>query len=179
MAAYLVVDTLLDNPELYEEYKRLARPLAERFGGEYLARGGEMTLKETDLWSPTRLVLVRFPDAQSANSFYDSPEYQDVLKISKQSARRTVVVLEGLRGADDAQRIARRLVDALSRPYDIDGLVLHLGVSVGISLGGSAPDADAAAFPLNKAVLFTKIDAAIGKAGTQGTLARALTGAPG
>lgn len=96
MAAYLVVDTLLDNPELYEDYKRLARPLAERFGGEYLARGGEMTLKETDLWSPTRLVLVRFPDAQSANRFYDSPEYQDVLKISKQSARRTVVVLEGV-----------------------------------------------------------------------------------
>ena len=96
MAAYLVVDTLLDNPALYEEYKRLARPLAERFGGEYLARGGEMTLKETDLWSPTRLVLVRFPDAQSANRFYDSPEYQDVLKISKQSARRTVVVLEGV-----------------------------------------------------------------------------------
>jgi len=96
MAAYLVVDTLLDNPELYEDYKRLARPLAERFGGEYLARGGEMTLKETDLWSPTRLVLVRFPDAQSANRFYDSPEYQEVLKISKQSARRTVVVLEGV-----------------------------------------------------------------------------------
>jgi uncharacterized protein (DUF1330 family) len=96
MAAYLVVDTLLDNPELYEEYKRLARPLAERFGGEYLARGGEMSLKETDLWSPTRLVLVRFPDARSANHFYESPEYQDVLKISKQSARRTVVVLEGV-----------------------------------------------------------------------------------
>jgi uncharacterized protein (DUF1330 family) len=96
MTAYLVVDTLLDNPELYEEYKRLARPLAERFGGEYLARGGEMSLKETDLWSPTRLVLVRFPDAQSANRFYDSPEYQDVLQISKQSARRTVVVLEGV-----------------------------------------------------------------------------------
>ena len=54
-----------------------------------------------------------------------------------------VVVLEGLRGADDAQRIARRLVDALSRPYAIDGVVLHLGVSVGVSLGGSAPGADA------------------------------------
>ena len=54
-----------------------------------------------------------------------------------------VVVLEGLRGADDAQRIARRLVDALSQPYAIDGLVLHLGVSVGVSLGGSAPGADA------------------------------------
>ena len=96
MAAYLVVDTVLENPALYEEYKARARPLAESFGGEYLARGGEMTLKETDLWSPTRLVLIRFPDSASARRFYDSPEYQDVLKISKQSARRTVVVLEGL-----------------------------------------------------------------------------------
>jgi uncharacterized protein (DUF1330 family) len=96
MAAYLIVDTLLDNPELYEEYKLRARPLAEQFGGEYLARGGAMTLKEADLWSPTRLVVVRFPDAQAANHFYNSPQYQEILPISKQSARRTCVVLEGI-----------------------------------------------------------------------------------
>lgn len=96
MATYLIVDTLLDNPELYEEYKLKARPLVERFGGEYLARGGQLTLKETDLWSPTRMVLVRFPDAASANRFYDSPEYQAILPISAQSARRTMVMLEGI-----------------------------------------------------------------------------------
>lgn len=96
MAAYLVVDTLLDKPELYEQYKVRARPIAEKYGGEYLARGGELSNKETDLWTPTRLVLVRFPDADTANRFYDSPEYQEVLKISKQSARRTVTVLEGI-----------------------------------------------------------------------------------
>lgn len=38
----------------------------------------------------------------------------------------------------------------------------------------TAPDADAAAFPLNKAVLVTKIDAAINKAGEQGTMAASL-----
>lgn len=96
MPAYLVVDTLLEKPELYEQYKLRAKPLAEKFGGEYLARGGELTVKESDLWSPTRLVLVRFPDADAARSFYDSAEYQDVLKISKQSAKRTVVILEGV-----------------------------------------------------------------------------------
>ena len=96
MAAYLVVDTLLENPDLYETYKSRAKPLAEKYGGEYLARGGPMTLKETDLWSPTRLVLVKFPDAATANRFYDSPEYQEVLKISKQAAKRTCVVLEGI-----------------------------------------------------------------------------------
>lgn len=96
MSAYLVVDSQLTDPAVYEQYKVKAKPLAEKYGGEYLARGGEMTLKETDLWSPTRLVIIRFPSAEQANRFYDSPEYQEVLKISKQSARRTVVVLEGL-----------------------------------------------------------------------------------
>lgn len=96
MSAYLVVDSQLTDPAVYEQYKVKAKPLAEKYGGEYLARGGEMTLKETDLWSPTRLVIIRFPSAEQANRFYDSPEYQEVLKISKQSARRTVVVLDGL-----------------------------------------------------------------------------------
>ncbi|MES2584760.1 MAG: DUF1330 domain-containing protein [Pseudomonadota bacterium] len=96
MATYLIVDTLLDKPELYEEYKLKAKPLVERFGGEYLARGGALSLKEIDLWSPTRMVLVRFPDADSANRFYDSPEYQAILPISRGSARRTMVMLEGI-----------------------------------------------------------------------------------
>ena len=96
MTAYLVVDTDLTNPERYEDYKRLAKPIVEQHGGEYLARGGEITRNETDLWDPKRLVLIRFPSANQARSFYNSAEYQQVLKISKESARRTVVILEGL-----------------------------------------------------------------------------------
>ena len=63
----------------------------EAFGGEYLARGGAITVNENDLWSPTRIVLLRFADTASANRFYQSPQYQEVLKISKQSARRTAI----------------------------------------------------------------------------------------
>ena len=95
MAAYLIVDTLLNDPDLYEHYKVKARPLIEKFGGEYLARGGRMTLRETDLWSPTRLVLVRFPDVETANRCLDSLEYQQIMSISKRSARRTAVIIEG------------------------------------------------------------------------------------
>src|SRR5256885_323268 len=43
-----------------------------------------------------------------------------------------------------------------------------------IGLVATASDADAATFPLNRPVLVTKVDAAIGKAGTKGTLALAL-----
>ena len=96
MAAYLIVDTLLTDPDLYEQYKVKAKPLAEKYGGEYLARGGQLTVKESDLWTPTRMVIVRFPSAEQANRFYDSSEYQEVLGISQQSAKRTVVVVDGL-----------------------------------------------------------------------------------
>jgi uncharacterized protein (DUF1330 family) len=96
MSAYLIVDTLLDNPELYEEYKRQARPLVEQYGGEYLVRGGALTVREGDLWTPERLVVIRFPDAATAKRCLDSAEYQEILKISKRSARRTVVIVEGL-----------------------------------------------------------------------------------
>jgi len=96
MAAYLVVDTDLTHPERYEDYKRQAKPLAEQYGGEYLVRGGAMTVKENDLWTPTRMVVVRFPSTERARAFYESAQYQEILKISQESARRTVVLVEGL-----------------------------------------------------------------------------------
>lgn len=96
MAAYLVVDTALTDPELYEQYKLLARPLVEKYGGEYLARGGKLSVKEDTLWTPTRMVLVKFPSAEQAETFYRSEEYQEVLKISQRSADRTVFILEGI-----------------------------------------------------------------------------------
>ena len=39
--------------------------------------------------------VVRFPSSEQAKAFYASAEYQEVLKISKESARRTVVLVEG------------------------------------------------------------------------------------
>ena len=96
MAAYLVVDSQLTDPEHYEQYKLQAKPIVEKYGGEYLARGGQLSVKEDDLWSPTRMVLIRFASSAQAENFYRSPEYQEVLGISKKSARRTVFILDGM-----------------------------------------------------------------------------------
>ncbi|WP_018914422.1 DUF1330 domain-containing protein [Thiomonas sp. FB-6] len=96
MPAYLIADTQLTDPEAYEEYKRKAKALAEQHGGEYIVRGGDMVLEESELWSPARLVVVRFPSMDKARGFYESPEYQQVLGISRRAARRTVVIVEGV-----------------------------------------------------------------------------------
>ena len=96
MSTYLIVDTELTDLNLYEVYKEKAKPIVEKFGGEYLARGGELTLKETDRWTPMRVVVIRFADAEKAHAFYDSKEYQEVLPISRHAAKRTVFFVEGI-----------------------------------------------------------------------------------
>ena len=93
---YVLVDTKISNSENYEIYKSKAKPIAEKFGGKYLTRGGNMDIVQKDLWSPTRLVLVEFPSIDNARAFHDSNDYADVKKLRLENAESTLVILEGL-----------------------------------------------------------------------------------
>lgn len=95
MSAFLVVDTKIRNPEAYEEYKRLAKPIAEQYGGVYRARGGALDVRETDLWSPTRIVIIEFPDMRSARAFVDSEEYAPVKPRRRNNAECTLFIVDG------------------------------------------------------------------------------------
>lgn len=95
MSAFLVVDTKVKNPEEYEEYKKLAKPVAEQFGGVYRARGGALDIRETDLWTPTRVVIIEFPDMQSAQAFLDSEEYAPIKPKRLENAECTLFLVEG------------------------------------------------------------------------------------
>lgn len=95
MSAFVVVDTKINNPDAYEEYKSLAKPIAEKYGGVYRARGGAMDVRETELWAPTRIVIVEFPDMRSAQAFADSEEYAPVKAIRNNNAECTLFIVEG------------------------------------------------------------------------------------
>jgi uncharacterized protein (DUF1330 family) len=95
MAAYLVVDTVIENADEYEKYKALAKPIAEKYGGVYRVRGGAMDVLESDLWTPTRMVIIEFPDMQAARAFVDSEEYAPVKPLRRENARCTLVILDG------------------------------------------------------------------------------------
>ena len=95
VTAYVVVDTQITDAEEYERYKLLARPMVEAHGGTYLARGGELTVIDEELWSPSRLVLLSFPNASAARTFFASSEYESVAAIRHANAKSTVVIVEG------------------------------------------------------------------------------------
>ncbi len=95
MSAFVVVDTKINNPEAYEEYKKLAKPIAEKYGGVYRVRGGTMDVRETGLWTPTRVVIIEFPDFQSAQAFVDSKEYAPVRPLRLKNAECTLFIVDG------------------------------------------------------------------------------------
>lgn len=95
MAAFLIVDTQIENAEEYDKYKLLAKPIAESYGGVYRARGGEMDIRETDLWTPTRMVIIEFPDMDAARAFVDSEEYAPVKPMRRNNAKCTLLILDG------------------------------------------------------------------------------------
>ncbi len=95
MSAFVIVDTQIENAAAYEEYKRLAKPIAEKYGGRYRVRGGVLDVRETDLWTPTRIVVIEFPDLDAARSFVDSTEYAPVKPMRRNNARCTLFLVEG------------------------------------------------------------------------------------
>ncbi|HEU0221954.1 MAG TPA: DUF1330 domain-containing protein [Paracoccaceae bacterium] len=96
MPAYIIADTEITDPVAYDEYKAKARPLAEKWGGEYLARGGRLAVDDADRWTPVRLVLIRFPSFEAAEAFLASEDYAPLKALRRANAKSTLVVVEGL-----------------------------------------------------------------------------------
>jgi len=95
MPAYLIADMHVTDASRYEEYKRLAPPAIEKYGGRYIARGGESIALEGD-WSPSRLVIIEFESVEKAKAWYDSPEYRAAREVRKGSGNFRMVVTKGL-----------------------------------------------------------------------------------
>ena len=94
MAAYLIVNTNVRDPEAYREYMQKVTPLVAKAGGKYLVRGGPFTVLEGK-WQPTRLVVIEFPDRAAIDAWYQSPEYAPLIPLRHRAAETDLVVVDG------------------------------------------------------------------------------------
>lgn len=94
MPAYAVVQVDVRDADEYAKYAALAGPAVAKFGGEFLARGGDVEVKEGA--SRARCVLIRFPDMQTARTFYDSDDYQAALAFALPVSDRDYKFVEGI-----------------------------------------------------------------------------------
>jgi uncharacterized protein (DUF1330 family) len=94
MPAYIIADVHVTDAAGYEPYRPLAAASIARFGGRFVARGGKADLLEGTP-EPARVVVIEFPDAETAQRWYHSDEYQRALKIRQASSTARVILVEG------------------------------------------------------------------------------------
>lgn len=95
MPAYLIARITVTDPARYENYKALAPAAIAKYGGKYLARGGALETLEGEA-EGRRLVILEFPDMQSARTFYGSPEYTAAKAERAGAADGQFLLVEGL-----------------------------------------------------------------------------------
>ena len=95
-AVYMIGDVDIKNIKEYNKYMEKVKPMIESYGGEYLIRGGEIDALETNLWKPTRMVLVKFPNKKIAMEWYNSNEYKPYKNIRLDNAISNILMVEGL-----------------------------------------------------------------------------------
>ena len=95
MPAYVIVETDIHDPEQYERYKEASPAAVAAGGGRFVVRGGELAVLEGD-WSPSRLVVLEFPDLDAAKRWYDSEVYQDAKKLRDGAASLRMVAVQGV-----------------------------------------------------------------------------------
>jgi uncharacterized protein (DUF1330 family) len=94
MAAYVIADITIKNPEVFAEYRKQVPATVEKYRGRYLARGGAHEVLEGD-WHPARVIVLEFPDLAAARAWYGSPEYRPLIALRQSAASGPVVLVEG------------------------------------------------------------------------------------
>jgi uncharacterized protein (DUF1330 family) len=97
MPAYVVVNIEVEDPVPYETYKQNAAATVLKHGGRYIARGGEVQVLEGD-WSPKRLVILEFPNAERAREWWNSSDYAGPKSLRQSCAKSQLVLLDALPG---------------------------------------------------------------------------------
>ncbi|MGB3866120.1 MAG: DUF1330 domain-containing protein [Xanthobacteraceae bacterium] len=95
MAAIVISQVTVTNPQQYEAYKPLAKAAIEAFGGRYHVRGSMPSILEGTP-ADRRYVVVEFDSVETAQKFYDSDLYRKAKEARKGAAIADIIVLEGV-----------------------------------------------------------------------------------
>ncbi len=95
MAAYVIFDVDIRDPNRYKDFMNQVKPALEEAGGRYLARGGAHKVYEGD-WVPRRIVILELPSVAAFEDFYNGPVYKGLKSIRDECSSARLVSVEGL-----------------------------------------------------------------------------------
>jgi uncharacterized protein (DUF1330 family) len=95
MAAYLIAQVTIDDPQVYRGYTARSPDIIAKHGGRFLARGGATEVLEGSA-DKRRLVIVEFPSMEAARAFYNSDEYQQAKAIRTPASTAQFIIVQGI-----------------------------------------------------------------------------------
>ena len=95
MAAYIIVDVEITDPERYAAYIRVVPPTIAKYGGRFLVRGGKAETLEGS-WNPRRVVVVEFPTSDKAREWWASEEYRGPRALRQSASITDMILVEGV-----------------------------------------------------------------------------------
>ncbi len=80
----------------YQKYTAALPEILRKYNCRYVTRGGKAEVVEGK--SRSRIVVLEFPDYETAMACYRSPEYAELIAIRQASADADLIVVEGYDG---------------------------------------------------------------------------------
>ncbi|MCF7875329.1 MAG: DUF1330 domain-containing protein [Candidatus Omnitrophica bacterium] len=90
----MIVDITVKNESLYSEYIAKVPKIIEKYGGRYLARGGEI-MPITSNWNPQRVIIIEFDSKEQLQRCFSSQEYLEISALREQSTVGKSIIVEG------------------------------------------------------------------------------------
>ena len=98
MAYVLVAINRILDQRAFDEYAERVRPMLKKHGGWWVAIESEPDTLDGQ-WPFARTVVVEFPSIGLARTWYDSPEYREIIPLRQRAIDANIVILRGLKDA--------------------------------------------------------------------------------
>lgn len=95
MPYYFIANIKIHNEQEYKKYIVKSGKIFSRYNGEYLAVDNNPEVLEGD-WKYSRTVIIKFDSREEFSNWYNSPEYQEILRHRLSSSDCDTILVKGL-----------------------------------------------------------------------------------
>jgi uncharacterized protein (DUF1330 family) len=95
MKAYVIVQESIKDEAMFNDYRKDVPATLAPFGGEFVVRGGTLSVLEGE-WTHPRLVVIAFPSRAAAEGWYNSPAYQKIIPLRLGSSSGNFIIVDGM-----------------------------------------------------------------------------------
>lgn len=93
MSALVLAEVEVTDPAVVDDYLALTIPSIDDFGGKYLVRSRIPDPLEGN-WSRQRIVILEFPDLDTAHAWYNSDSYRRARAVGQPGMIRRFAIVE-------------------------------------------------------------------------------------